>query len=73
VRLARSRGFPLREIDDGYLCHCVVRELWQETAPAPFLLRARGRTVELWGYSSAEAETLILCRDSGLDAGSDSS
>ena len=59
VTVARSRGLPLRVIDEGYLCHCVSRELWQASAPAPFVLRERGRMIELWGYSAADAALLI--------------
>lgn len=57
--IARSRALPLRDLDDGYLCHCVMRELWQEGAPAPFVLRGRGRTLEVWGYSASDARTLV--------------
>jgi CRISPR system Cascade subunit CasE len=58
MTIARSRGLPLRDIDDGYLCHCIVRELWQERAPVPFVLRPSGRTVDLWGYSNCDAGVL---------------
>lgn len=59
MAIARRRGLPLREIDDGYLCHCIMRELWQERAPAPFVLRGSGRTLNAWGYSPADAKTLV--------------
>jgi CRISPR system Cascade subunit CasE len=48
----------LREADEGYLCHCISRQIWQDRAPAPFVLRERGRTIELWGYSLAAADVL---------------
>lgn len=57
--VARRRGLPLRDVDDGYLCHCILRELWQERAPAPFVVRGQGRTLDVWGYSTANADTLI--------------
>jgi CRISPR system Cascade subunit CasE len=59
VAVARSRGLPVREIDEGYLAHVVMRELWQEKAPAPFVLRGRGRVLEAWGYSRLDAATLV--------------
>ncbi len=59
VRVSRRRGIPLRDLDDGYLAHCVLREVWQERAPAPFVLRGRGRCIDAWGYSRADACSLI--------------
>lgn len=57
--MARRRRLPLRDLDDGYLCHCVLRELWHEQAPAPFVLRGRGRTLTAFGYAPADASSLI--------------
>lgn len=66
VETARRRGIPLRELDDGYLAHCLLRELWQDQAPAPFVLRGGGRNVDAWGYSRADATALIAhARDFG--------
>jgi CRISPR system Cascade subunit CasE len=59
MALARNRALPLRDLDDGYLCHCVMRELWQERAPAPFVVGARGRSLNVWGYSDSDAKLLI--------------
>ena len=59
VGLARTRALPLRDVDEGYLCHCLVRELWQDRAPAPFVLRPRGRILEMWGYSRSDAGALV--------------
>ena len=59
MTLARSRGLPIRDLDDGYLCHCVLRELWQERAPAPFVIRGQGRNLVVWGYSATDAPTLV--------------
>jgi CRISPR system Cascade subunit CasE len=59
VAIARRRALPLRDLDDGYLSHCVMRELWQERAPAPFVLRGSGRALDAWGYSRADAAGLI--------------
>jgi CRISPR system Cascade subunit CasE len=57
--MARRRGIPLRGLDDGYLCHCVLRELWQERAPAPFVIRGSGRLLDVWGYSPATTVELV--------------
>lgn len=57
--MARRRRLPLRDLDDGYLCHCVLRELWQERAPAPFVLRGRGKTLTAFGYAPVDAASLI--------------
>lgn len=59
VTAARGRGLPDRDIDDGYLTHVVLRELWQEGAPVPFVLRERDRALELWGYSRHDAASLV--------------
>lgn len=57
--IARRRQIPLTSLDDGYLVHCVLRELWPNIAPAPFVLRAHGRLVDTWGYSRAAANELV--------------
>lgn len=59
VGLARQRQWTLRDFDEGYACHCVMRELWQEKAPTPFVLRPRGATLETWGYSNCDAPALV--------------
>ena len=59
VAIARQRGFPVREVDEGYLAHVVLRELWQEGAPVPFVLRGSGRCVDAWGYSRWDAARLV--------------
>lgn len=58
VAVARSRGLPVREVDEGYLAHVVMRELWQKKSPAPFVLRGRGRVLNAWGYSRLDAAAL---------------
>lgn len=66
VALARQRRLPLHQLDEGYLCHSVLRELWQGLAPAPFVTRDHRHTLEVWGYTSVEATTLIAhARDFG--------
>ncbi|MGC4121408.1 MAG: type I-E CRISPR-associated protein Cas6/Cse3/CasE [Myxococcales bacterium] len=58
AEVARRRQIPLRDLDDGYLAHCILKELWQDKAPGPFVLRGSGRHVDVWGYSHADAAAL---------------
>jgi CRISPR system Cascade subunit CasE len=57
--LARRRQVPVRDLDADYLAHCLLRELWQEAAPAPFLLKGNGRVIDVLGYSRAGRDALI--------------
>jgi CRISPR system Cascade subunit CasE len=59
IAMARQRHLRLRDLDDGYLCHCVLREIWQELAPSPFVLRGHGPTLDVWGYTRASSTELI--------------
>jgi CRISPR system Cascade subunit CasE len=59
ITVARQRGLPIRDLDDGYLCHCLLRELWQDRAPSPFVVRGHGRTLAIWGYSNSPAVDLV--------------
>jgi CRISPR system Cascade subunit CasE len=36
-----------------------MRQLWQDRAPLPFVLRGRGRTIDVWGYSGLPAVSLV--------------
>lgn len=67
VAFARRRGLPVREFDDGYAAHAAMRELWQDRAPAPFVLRGRGRTLEAWGYAPVDGRTLTEAVDRPRD------
>lgn len=58
VAVARRRGISVRDFDEGYLTHCVLRELWQEKAPSPFVLKGRQRSLDAWGYSTSSASAL---------------
>lgn len=57
--LARTRGIPARDLDEGYLCHWVLREVFGDLAPAPFVIRGHGRVTEAWGYSAVGRDGLI--------------
>jgi CRISPR system Cascade subunit CasE len=57
--IAKRRNIRLRDLDDGYLVHCLLTELWQARAPSPFVIRGSGgRTLDVWGYSVASAGEL---------------
>jgi CRISPR system Cascade subunit CasE len=49
----------VREVDEGYVAHIVMRELWKQGAPAPFAVHGRGRALEVWGYSRIDAAALV--------------
>lgn len=57
--IARRRQVSVRDLDTDYLAHCLLRELWQEAAPAPFLLKGNGRVIDVLGYSQAGREVLL--------------
>lgn len=57
--IAKRRQIRIGDLDDGYLAHCLLTELWQTRAPAPFILRGSGRTFDIWGYSQTAAPELI--------------
>lgn len=59
AQIARRKHMPLHDLDEGYLCHCVMRHVWQDAAPTPFVLRSRGRIIEAWGYSRWPADALV--------------
>jgi CRISPR system Cascade subunit CasE len=59
IAVGRQRRLPLRDVDEGYLVHCVLRGLWQERAPSPFVLRGHGRILEAWAYCRTSAAELI--------------
>lgn len=59
VAIAKRRDIRIRDLDDGYLTHCLLTELWQESAPSPFVVRGSGRTLDVWGYSVRHAAELV--------------
>ena len=59
VAVGRRRKLTASQVDEGYLMHCLLRELWQQQAPMPFVLRGRGRVLDVWGYSRVDAATLV--------------
>ncbi len=68
AELARRRRLPTREVDNGYVVHCALGELFGEQAPAPFAVTDdRGRTVTVLGYTQADAGTLRERADAFAD------
>lgn len=59
VRLGHRRGLSNRAVDTGYLVHCLLRELFGDLAPAPFVVRPQeGRGFPVLGYGAASADRL---------------
>jgi CRISPR system Cascade subunit CasE len=52
IELGRRRRLPIRDVDEGYLVHCLLGELFGDDAPSPFALVGRhGRAVEVLAYT----------------------
>jgi CRISPR system Cascade subunit CasE len=58
VQEAKRWGIAVRDLDDGYVAHCLLRQLWQDMAPTPFVLRGRGPALDVWGYTRGDATAL---------------
>ncbi len=56
---ARRRNWSVRELDEGYVAHGLLRQLWQDKAPAPFVATPNGRVIDIWGYTTADAAVLV--------------
>ncbi|MCB9654806.1 MAG: type I-E CRISPR-associated protein Cas6/Cse3/CasE [Deltaproteobacteria bacterium] len=56
--LSRQARFSERGADEGYLIHSVLRELWQDLAPIPFVVRNNHRELDVWGYSGSSPDEL---------------
>lgn len=68
MRLGKERGLPMREVDLGYLTHCLLGEVFGDRAPQPFDIRDRsGRTLELLAYSGRDADQLRRHADAFAD------
>lgn len=55
----KKRGLWARDFDEGYLVHCLLRQLWQDAAPTPFVVKSHGRLLEVWGYSASASGALL--------------
>ncbi len=59
IGLARHRRLPVRQLDEGYVAHCALDELFGPGAIRPFVLAdTAGRTWSLLGYASHGADVL---------------
>ena len=68
IELGRRRRLPLRDVDTGYLAHCMLGELFGEAAPRPFAIsRNGGRAVEVLAYSDRAPDTLRHQADAFAD------
>ena len=57
---ARRRHLPIQSIDLGYIVHCALRELFGESAPAPFFVSdERGAFAKVLGYAAKSNEELV--------------
>lgn len=60
VRFAAHSGLPLRIVDDGYILHAVMRAVFGDAAPKPFVVRpAHGRRVVVLGYAGRDHRALV--------------
>lgn len=68
IELGRRRGLPVRDVDTGYLVHCMIGELFGDLAPRPFAVaRTDRRAVEVLGYSESAADALRQEADAFAD------
>lgn len=59
MTLARRRGLPLRETDNGYLVHTMLVELFGELAPKPFAIQnSRHRLLRTLGYTDSPLQAM---------------
>ncbi len=73
VDLARRRGLPRYDFDEGQAVHCALGEIFRDKAPKPFALpgpRERKRTpgvLQVHAYSSESKEALIASSQNFAD------
>ncbi len=59
VELGRALHLPVQRVDDSYITHCALRELFGDHAPGPFSLENNsGRHLRILAYSSLSADDL---------------
>lgn len=60
MALGRKKKLPPHMIDEGYMVHLLLKELFGKLAPQPFSYRqTRGRYIEVIGYSAATKDQLL--------------
>jgi CRISPR system Cascade subunit CasE len=59
VQLGRALHLPVQQVDDNYITHCALRELFGSAAPGPFSLENRnGKHLRVLAYSTLSADDL---------------
>ncbi|MBI4701173.1 MAG: type I-E CRISPR-associated protein Cas6/Cse3/CasE [Deltaproteobacteria bacterium] len=61
MALGKRRHLPLHTVDEGYLVHCFLAELWKQQSPRPFRVRQnerKNRFAEVWAYSRRSHDVL---------------
>jgi len=59
IQLGRRLGLPLQTVDEGYLVHALLGELFGPQAPGPFsVLGMDGRYVKILAYGESSAAAL---------------
>jgi CRISPR system Cascade subunit CasE len=58
-RIAKRPHLYQKEVDSGYLIHCLLKELFQDNNPSPFvIMNDSSRYIQILGYSSKSGEDL---------------
>lgn len=64
IELGRKRRLPLRDMDEGYLVHCMMRELFGSNSPAPFAIMGRSSgALTILAYTDQSEEALLARAD----------
>jgi CRISPR system Cascade subunit CasE len=59
VELGRALHLPVQRVDDNYITHCALRELFGDRAPVPFSVENNsGRYLRVLAYSSLATDDL---------------
>ncbi len=68
IELGRRRRLPIRDVDTGYLVHCMMGELFGDAAPKPFSVgRQIRRSIEILAYTGRSEEELRRHADAFAD------
>lgn len=68
MRLGKAKGLPMRDVDLGYLVHCLLGEIFGDDAPQPFDIRdTAGRSLDLLAYTHKTADQLRRHADAFAD------
>ncbi len=58
-RIAKRPHLYKKEVDSGYLIHCLLKELFKDDNPSPFaVMNGNGQYIKILGYSSKSTEDL---------------